>query len=73
MPQGEVWKRAVPIVPVQFEQWEEAQIFSATISKDVSSYLDFVYPLTNLKNKGVLKKLWKAINNVHFPLPFQFF
>lgn len=63
-PEGVVWKRAVPIPPMEFKQWEDAQTPSINATQRVNEFKDLAFPLSRLRNKVDLPKIWARINSV---------
>lgn len=61
---GDVWKRAIPIPPMEFKQWEDAQIPSINATQQIAQFKDLVFPLSNLRNKATLAKIWERIDAV---------
>ncbi|EJD03112.1 uncharacterized protein FOMMEDRAFT_156484 [Fomitiporia mediterranea MF3/22] len=46
----------------EFVRWKEAQPISVKAALDYSSFVNMVFPLSNLKNKATLNKLWDRLN-----------
>ena len=48
----------------EFTQWDEAQELSLQAALDISSFVNLVHPLTNLKSRITLEKVWDRLNGV---------
>lgn len=62
--EGQQWLKEPREKQEDFLEWEDAQIFSITASKDIDAYKDFLVPLSKTREKHVLETIWKYINLV---------
>lgn len=51
-------------MPVQYEQWLDAQTLSESASKNYANFKDVIFPLDKTKKRDILDKLWKLVNLV---------
>ncbi|KAM6502070.1 hypothetical protein JOM56_002047 [Amanita muscaria] len=55
------WKNTARAMPEKYEQWVDAQIYSAEASSKYANFTNLVNPLDKTKNPSVLKELWSKI------------
>lgn len=60
----EGYKDFIPPYTDSYEAYIDAEFFSLKASQDVGSLETLVQPLTKLKDKGALSRLWKNIDSV---------
>lgn len=53
-------------MPVQYERWLDAQIYSKQASESYANFKDIINPLERTKDFSVLDNMWKFINLVCF-------
>ncbi|GBE81159.1 hypothetical protein SCP_0308850 [Sparassis crispa] len=61
-PEGETWKKETRKMPEEFEDWADAQIFSARASEKYANYADMIFPLEKTKSRHVLDNMWRQVD-----------
>lgn len=62
--EGQNWLKEPREKQEDYLEWEDAQIFSLTASKDIDAYKGFLVPLNKTREKHILETVWKYINLV---------
>ena len=65
-PDGHSLKNLPRAMPEEYEQWIDAQLFSARASQKYANFKDVIYPLEKARNTQVLETMWRFINLVCF-------
>ncbi|KAG6813367.1 hypothetical protein H0H92_011633 [Tricholoma furcatifolium] len=60
--EGQDWIKEPRTMPVEYEKWVDAQIFSQQASTKYANFKDHIFPLEKTKTKTVLENMWKYIN-----------
>lgn len=74
--QGVKWKSEPRVKPEDYLNWEDAQIFSVTASKEINTFKEFLVPLSRTKEKHIMETIWKFINlvsQIRYILPERIF
>ncbi|KAG6866749.1 hypothetical protein C0991_011408 [Blastosporella zonata] len=60
--EGDAWKAEPRQMPVEYEDWVDAGIYSREASKKYANFKDAIFPLEKTKTKTVLDNMWKYVN-----------
>ena len=63
-PDGSAWINMPRVMPEEYEQWIDAQLYSANASNVYENWKNLVCPLEETKKQPVLDKMWKQIDLV---------
>ena len=62
--EGEALKKLPHDMPVEYETWIDAQLFSAKASQQYANYKDVIFPLERAQTKQTLETMWRYVNLV---------
>ncbi|KAG7098800.1 hypothetical protein E1B28_000705 [Marasmius oreades] len=61
-PNAQPWKNEEKKMPLDYDQWVDAQLYSEGAAEKHASFKDAIYPLERTKKAEVLANMWKYVN-----------